>query len=426
MAGNSIGLAFAVKKKAAHLAEKAHTKKIWSTSLIVLIGSFLALMVLPFQHSHSEDENEHKGAFGDKPSAADDLGRRGAKKNVNEINEACIQKDLMGRCLDGWTFDEQTICRIRILNARYRNNAAILNVSVKAVKHVGQRSGWTGKQGELQLVYEYQGHKRQWQLTDIEAPALCKLSSDDVDTVRKTHGLPLLIAVDEGDLETVKARVKKGANLYQRARKGETALMIAARRGHVDVAKYLVKKGLPVDASTPDGLTALMFAAIYRQPQMARFLLENGADVNARGALDYTALLVALGRRPDKQTISDKNLVPTLSTLLDHGAHVNVRDGGGLTPLWLALKTGNEAVVQLILDHGADVNMASGASGFTPLMEAVTMGQPSIVKMLLEKGANVYTEKNGVTALEMAKRSSLPWHKKRDVIRMLDRARSNR
>lgn len=414
-----------MNKKVPYLAERTHTKKIWSTSLIVLISFCLAMMVFPFQYSHPEDENDYKKALGEKRSAGDDLGCRGAKQDVNEINEECIQKDLMGRCVGGWTFDEDTVCRIKILNAKYRDNAAILNVSMKAVKHVGQRSGWTGKQGELQLVYEYQDPKSQWKLAHIEAPALCKLSSDDVDTIRKTHGLPLLIAVDEGDLGTVKARIRKGANLYQRARKGETALMIAARRGHVDVARYLVKKGLPVDASTPDGLTALMFAAIYRQAQMVRFLLENGADVNARGALDYTALLVVLGRRPDQQTISDKNLLPTVRTLLDHGADVNVRDGGGLTPLWLALKIGNEAVVQLILDHGADVNMASGPSGFTPLMEAVATGQPSIVKILLEKGANVHTEKNGLTALEMAKRSPLPWNKKMDMIRMLDRAPSS-
>ena len=413
-------------KKALYLAEQTHTKKIWSTSLVVSIGLCLAMMVFPFGFSHPEDENNRKGALGEESSADDDLGGRGEQKDAHEVNEECIQKDLMGRRLGGWTFDEETVCRIKILNAEYRNNAAILNVSMKAVKHIGRRSGWTGKQGELQLVYEYHDHESKWMLTHIEAEALCKLSSDDVDTFRKTHGLPLLIAVDEGDLETVKARVKKGANLYQRARKGETALMIAARRGHIDVAKFLVKKGLPVDASTPDGLTALMFAAIYRQPQMVRFLLENGAEVNAKGALDYTALLVALGRRPDKQTISDKNLVPTLSTLLDHGADVNVRDGAGLTPLWLALKTGNEAVVQLILNHGADVNMASGPSGFSPLMEAVAMGQSSIVKILLEKGANVHTEKNGLTALEMAKRSPLPWNKKMDMIRMLDRAPSSR
>ena len=401
-------------------------EKICPRALIVLMGLFLAMAAFPLKQAHPEEKTGCKEALEGEPAADDDLVGPNKREDVSEINEACVHKDLIGRSVAGWTFDEKTLCRMRILDAQYRDNGAILNVSMKAVKHEGQRSGWTGKQCELQLVYAYQGHNRQWKLTHVETRALCKLSSDDVDTIRKTHGLPLLIAVDEGDLEMVKAGIKKGANLYHRARKGETALMIAARRGHIDVAKYLVKQGLPVDASTPDGLTALMFAAMYKQTHMARFLLKNGADVNARGALDYTALLLALGRHPNQPRLSHEALVSIVRALLDHGAHVNVRGGGGVTPLGLALKTGNEAVVQLIVDHGAAVSRASPPGGFTPLMEAVSMGQCSIIKILLEKGAKVHAEKDGRTALDMAKRSALPWQKKREMIRLLEGATSNR
>jgi len=59
-------------------------------------------------------------------------------------------------------------------------------------------------------------------------------------------------------------------------------------------------------------------------------------------------------------------------------------------------------------------------------MEAVSMGQCSIIKILLEKGAKVHAEKDGRTALDMAKRSALPWQKKREMIRLLEGATSNR
>jgi ankyrin repeat protein len=199
--------------------------------------------------------------------------------------------------------------------------------------------------------------------------------------------------------------------------------MIAAGRGHLDVAQVLVKKGLDVNASSLDGVTALMIAASCGQSKMVKFLLDNGADVNFKGPLGCTALLMALERRPGQQNQSDKALLITVSTLIDHGApDLNVRDGRGFTPLWLAMKEGEEDVVRILLDKGANVNMRAGETDYTPLMQAVATGCPSLVEVLLEKGADVNAEKNGVTALNIAKSSSFRWKQKLEMIELLKAA----
>jgi ankyrin repeat protein len=347
---------------------------------------------------------------------ADDKVRQGER-----VNEACIRQDLVGKSLSGWTFEEGTLCRIRILDADYQKDRAVLKVSMKAVKHIRTRPGWIGKKGEMELQYENQG--KGWSLVHVEANALSNLGPDDIYSLRKTDGRPFLVAVDEGDVDTVKTMIKKGVNYYQRARRGETALMIAAGRGHLDVAQVLVKKGLDVNASSLDGVTALMIAASCGQSNMVKFLLDNGADVNFKGPLGCTALLMALERRPGRHSQSDKALLTTVSTLIDHGApDLNVRDGRGFTPLWLATKQGEEDVVRILLDKGANVNMRAGETDYTPLMQAVATGCPSLVKVLLEKGADVNAEKNGVTALNIAKSSSFRWKQKLELIELLKAA----
>jgi ankyrin repeat protein len=86
------------------------------------------------------------------------------------------------------------------------------------------------------------------------------------------------------------------------------------------------------------------------------------------------------------------------------------------------LKGGEDDVVKLILDKGADVNMGAGPSGFTPLMGAVEVGRPELVKLLVERGADVNASKDGVTALRLAKMSQQRWNTKIEMIEILKKA----
>ncbi len=88
---------------------------------------------------------------------------------------------------------------------------------------------------------------------------------------------------------------------------------------------------------------------------------------------------------------------------LAQGAHVNQKDGSGLTALIAAARAGDAAVVECLLRHAADPNLRGGVNDWTPLMHAIHRNQISTVRALLDGGADVNGRgRSGETALMMA------------------------
>jgi ankyrin repeat protein len=94
--------------------------------------------------------------------------------------------------------------------------------------------------------------------------------------------------------------------------------------------------------------------------------------------------------------------------------HIDARDTNGLTLLSLAAKMGHEAVVQLLLNRGAEKE-TKDSYGQTPLWRAAENGHKAVVQLLLSRGAEKDTKDNyGRTPLWLAARKG---HK--DVVQLL-------
>lgn len=88
--------------------------------------------------------------------------------------------------------------------------------------------------------------------------------------------------------------------------------------------------------------------------------------------------------------------------LLAQGADAKAKTGSGLTALHGAAYEGNPALVKLLLDAKAPVNVGDDR-GFTPLMMAANSKtkDPEVVRMLLKSGADVQAKDGpGRTAAE--------------------------
>ena len=89
--------------------------------------------------------------------------------------------------------------------------------------------------------------------------------------------------------------------------------------------------------------------------------------------------------------------------LLSHGAEVNLCDNAGRTALIYAASGSNEVTVELLLEKQANVNIADKVESWTALMFAAAEGQTKIVKLLLGYQADwTMTDVDGETARDFA------------------------
>ena len=110
-----------------------------------------------------------------------------------------------------------------------------------------------------------------------------------------------------------------------------------------------------------------------------------------------------LGKTPLHQSITGGN-DQIILLLLERGADINAADNTGMTPLHVAAWWGTPHVVKLLLDHGAAVG-AVDKFGDTPLHVAAMQGHGENCKVLLERGADLHAEnREGLEPLDLAKR----------------------
>jgi len=147
----------------------------------------------------------------------------------------------------------------------------------------------------------------------------------------------------------------------------------------------------------PGTLSKLMDSIVVANEAEARAAIIAGANVN--GALNGdTPLLSAIAR--DRYAI--------VQQLIEAGADVNHKSLAyqKITPLIHAVGLGKEKLSVLLLDHGANID-AVDAAGKTALMHAAEKGRVSIVELLISRGANpALKDGRGRGAAGYAKRNS--------------------
>lgn len=185
--------------------------------------------------------------------------------------------------------------------------------------------------------------------------------------------------VESGDVEAVRELLDKDpALIHSRDKDGYTMLHRAAQQGHLQLVELLIAKGAPLDERSHDGsnLTPLHLAASENQIDTVTLLLEKGADINARGKgaryRGWSALAFAAWN-------NNKSMV---ELLIRKGAAVKT------IALWHAAYKGHKDIAELLLANGAVIDIP-GRKPWGPLHKAAEMGRPEMVQLLLEHGADV-------------------------------------
>ncbi|MRX06355.1 ankyrin repeat domain-containing protein [Pseudoduganella sp. FT25W] len=196
----------------------------------------------------------------------------------------------------------------------------------------------------------------------VAAPVFAAEQSDDeVEFFRAAQ-------LDGAD--RVRKMLARGVNPNIRDVNGETGLIVAMRYEALNVARVLLdQKGTDIEAKAPNGNTALMMAAFRNNKTAVLELLQRGAQVNQKGwtALHYAA---AAGS------------VEITTILLDKYAYIDAETPSGMTPLMIAAREGQEKVVELLLNQGADATLKDGGFHLTAAEFALKADKPWIAKTI--------------------------------------------
>ena len=89
--------------------------------------------------------------------------------------------------------------------------------------------------------------------------------------------------------------------------------------------------------------------------------------------------------------------------LKENTIDANWRYDTNWTALHCACWWGRHDIVELLLDHGADIDIRQHFTNITPLAYLCHGGSPSLVKLLLDRGANIHAkDRDGYTPLHLA------------------------
>ena len=182
----------------------------------------------------------------------------------------------------------------------------------------------------------------------------------------------------------------------------------AVKAGQVDVVQILLKHTKKADIVSLAKCGKLLFLACTKEyTEIVKLLLEHGFDIgiNLMGVQDRTGCKMTC-----LHVACSKGKLDLIELLLKYGADVSLKQQGfGAMFNYHACYNGRLDLARLLLDHGADINAISSfpIRGDSPLITAVKKNNKAMIQLLLERGADPsIADSDGLTALDYAAKGS--------------------
>eukprot|EP00163_Fabomonas_tropica_P002007 TRINITY_DN11502_c0_g2_i1.p1 TRINITY_DN11502_c0_g2~~TRINITY_DN11502_c0_g2_i1.p1 ORF type:complete len:553 (+),score=106.10 TRINITY_DN11502_c0_g2_i1:625-2283(+) len=165
----------------------------------------------------------------------------------------------------------------------------------------------------------------------------------------------------------------------------------------LDIVTQLLRLGGNLHKSSPTG--SLLHHAVYQNPNsntaVVEYLLANGIDPNTRTESGKTALILAIER---KAIAAADTILRDPRTRREAWKDTN---NARLSPLHLAVYDRNRTCVELLLDHGCDINALAG-QGKSPLhIVAESYQGKELIPILIQRGADPNLPCQGRHVLEL-------------------------
>ncbi|KIN07094.1 hypothetical protein OIDMADRAFT_150361 [Oidiodendron maius Zn] len=166
---------------------------------------------------------------------------------------------------------------------------------------------------------------------------------------------------------------------------GESALHSSVRNADLGAIERLISEGHSLDVFDSRGYTPLHTAAARGRIDVLELLLLQCTNLEVRSQ--------TFNKDTPLTWTATEGTAESINILLDHGAEIETVLGDGLRPIHLAAQCANYKITQMLLEGNVplDINVCTSdrLQGRSALHYAVLNGEPRVVKLLLQKGADV-------------------------------------
>ena len=188
----------------------------------------------------------------------------------------------------------------------------------------------------------------------------------------------LLDATKNNDLAGVIAALEQGAEIDAgEPLQGLTPLIIASTNGYTEIATHLIEAGADVNATSKKGFTALMGAAMNGHADLVALLAAQDTNLDQLSEMQYKENALHLAARNGHTAV--------IEALLEAGADINALEGTHSTALMYAVYNGHLESVELLLKEGAELNVRD-QGGHTALYWANFRNHPDIAALISAAG----------------------------------------
>ena len=223
----------------------------------------------------------------------------------------------------------------------------------------------------------------------------------DVNSATDLGVTPLWLAADNGSSAMADALLEHGANPNSKLLSGETLVMTAAHSGNAALIRSLLAAGASPQGAVTRDQTALMWAAGQGHADVVEALLDYGAEVDARTLVrsqyvksekeqdshPLNKVWVEQGGNTALLFAARAGSLESARLLVAAGTDVNGLSAFGTSPVIMAVHGGNNELLDFLIRSGADIE--SSASGHTALHAAVLRGSLGAIELLLDHGADI-------------------------------------
>ena len=194
------------------------------------------------------------------------------------------------------------------------------------------------------------------------------------------HQSPLQLALNEYQWEIIKRIIESGIPCDFSIHNNEkiTILHMAAANGDLDIVKKLVENGVPLNERTKLGKLPLEYAKKSQRQDIVDYLIGQGADTDLDGNT-YLQKMILAGER---EIVIEQ---------IKKGSNLNLANAKDDVPLQTALRMQDYEIAELLIKHGAEVNVSFGNRSLLSrvLIDPAITNKREALEFLFKNGADL-------------------------------------